>query len=69
MAFNTQTLEVRIFVNNCLKETSRAPRGTPNWYFKNGVYTCDGGTCRSNFKNVHLYQKGSTDTFPMPKAP
>jgi hypothetical protein len=63
VAFNTQTREVRTFVNNCLKETSRAPTGTPFWYFKHGVYTCDSGTCRSNYKNIHLYQKGSTDKF------
>jgi hypothetical protein len=58
VAFDTQTLQVRTFVNNCLKETSHAPHGpTPNWYFKNGVYTCDSGTCRDHYKNVHLYQK------------
>jgi hypothetical protein len=57
VAFNTQTSQVRIFINNCLKETSRAPSGSPDWYFKNGVYTCDSGTCRSNFKNVHLYRR------------
>ncbi len=57
VAFNTQTLRVRTFVNNCLKETSQAPHGpTPDWYFKNGVYTCDSGTCRDHFKNVHLYK-------------
>jgi hypothetical protein len=56
VAFNTQTLRVTTFVNNCLRETSQAPRGpTPDWYFKNGVYTCDSGTCRDHFKNVHLY--------------
>ena len=33
------------------------PPSSPNWYFKNGVYTCDSGTCRSNYKNLHLYQK------------
>ena len=57
VVFNTETLEVKTYVNNCLKETSRAPRGSPNWYFKNGVYTCDSGTCRANFKNVHLYRR------------
>ena len=49
---------MRTFVNDCLKETSQAPNGpTPNWYFKHGVYTCDSGTCRSHYKNIHLYQK------------
>jgi hypothetical protein len=63
VAFNTQTREVRTYINNCLKETSKAPTGTPFWYFKHGVYTCESGTCRSNYKNIHLYQKGSTDKF------
>jgi hypothetical protein len=62
VTLNTQTKQVRVFVNNCLKETSSAPGGgTPNWYFKNGVYTCDTGTCRDHYKNLHLYQRGSTD--------
>jgi hypothetical protein len=58
VAFNTQTHQVRTYVNNCLKETSQSPSGpTPNWYFKHGVYTCDSGTCRDHYKNIHLYQK------------
>lgn len=58
VALNTRTLQVRIYVNNCLKETSRAPgSGTPDWYFKHGTYTCDSGTCRANFKNIHLYRR------------
>ena len=58
VALNTRTLDVKIYVNNCLKESSKAPSsGTPDWYFKHGVYTCDSGTCRSNFKNIHLYKK------------
>jgi hypothetical protein len=62
VAFNTQTLDVRIFINNCLKFSAKSPKGpTPNWYFKHGVYTCESGTCRSHYKNMHLYQKGSTD--------
>jgi hypothetical protein len=63
--FNTQTREVKTYINNCLKETSRAPAtaSVPKWYFKHGVYTCDSGTCRSNYKNIHLYQRGSTDMF------
>jgi hypothetical protein len=63
VAFDTQTRQVRTYVNNCLKETSTAPKGMPFWYFKHGVYTCDSGTCRSSYKNIHLYQKGSTDKF------
>jgi hypothetical protein len=58
VAFDTRTRQVRTYLNNCLKETSTAPGGsTPNWYFKHGVYTCDSGTCRDHYKNIHLYQK------------
>ena len=65
VAFNTQTLQVRTYVNNCLKATSRSPRGpTPDWYFKHGVYTCDSGTCRSHYKNIHLYHRGGTPPPP-----
>jgi hypothetical protein len=65
VAFNIQTRQVRTFINNCLKETSQAPNtaSVNLWYFKHGTYTCDSGTCRSSYKNVHLYQKGSTDKF------
>ena len=65
VAFNIQTRQVRTFVNNCLKETSQAPNtaSVNLWYFKHGTYTCDSGTCRSNYKNIRLYQKGSTDKF------
>ncbi len=65
VAFNIATREVRTYINGCLKETSRAP-GTASvnkWYFKHGVYTCDSGTCRSSYKNIRTYHKGSTDTF------
>jgi hypothetical protein len=58
VALNTQSHQVRVFVNNCLKETSQSPSGpTPNWYFKHGTYTCDSGTCRDHYKNIHVYQK------------
>jgi len=58
VAFNTKTHQVRTYINNCLKETSQSPSGpTPNWYFKNGTYTCDSGTCRDHYKNIHLYVK------------
>jgi hypothetical protein len=65
VAFNIQTRRVRTFINNCLKETSTAPNtaSVNLWYFKHGTYTCDSGTCRSSYKNVHLYHKGSTDKF------
>jgi hypothetical protein len=58
VAFNTKTHQVRTYINNCLKETSQSPSGpTPDWYFKNGTYTCDSGTCRDHYKNIHLYLK------------
>jgi hypothetical protein len=65
VAFNIQTRQVRTYINNCLKATSSAPNtaSVNLWYFKHGVYTCDSGTCRSHYKNVRLYQKGSTDKF------
>ena len=67
--FNTQTLDVKIYVNNCLKFSAKSPQGpTPNWYFKHGTYTCDSGTCKSHYKNIHLYQLGSKDPLGMPPA-
>jgi hypothetical protein len=65
VAFNIQTRQVRTYINNCLKETSSAPNtaSVNLWYFKHGTYTCESGTCRSNYKNIHLYQKGSTDKY------
>ena len=63
--FDTKTRQVKTYVNNCLKETSTAPSGTPFWYFKHGVYTCDSGTCKSNYKNIHLWERGSTDKYNM----
>jgi hypothetical protein len=65
VVFNAQTREVRTYINNCLKETSHAPdtASVGKWYFKHGVYTCESGTCRSSYKNIHLYQRGSTDQY------
>jgi hypothetical protein len=65
VAFNIATRQVRTFVDGCLKETSTAPdtASVNKWYFKHGVYTCEAGTCTSHYKNIHLFQKGSTDTF------
>jgi hypothetical protein len=58
VVFDMGTRQVNAYVNNCLKETHTAPAGpTPNWYFKNGTYTCQASICRDHFKNVHLYQK------------
>jgi hypothetical protein len=57
VAFDPQTHQVRTWINNCLKETTTAPTGpTPDWYFKNGVYTCDATICRDHFKNIRFWQ-------------
>jgi hypothetical protein len=63
VAFDTQTRQVNVYINNCLKESSTAPKGTPYWYFKHGVYTCNATICRDHYKNVHLYEKNSTDKY------
>jgi hypothetical protein len=65
VVFNAQTREVKTFVNNCPKETSQAPStaSVGKWYFKHGVYTCESGTCVSHYKNIHLYEMGSTDKY------
>jgi hypothetical protein len=68
--FNTENLDVKIYINNCLKFTAKSPKGpTPNWYFKHGTYTCESGTCKSHYKNIHLYQLGSKDPLGMPPPP
>jgi hypothetical protein len=48
---------VRTWVNNCLIGTTKAPTGPdPNWYFKNGVYTCNASICRDHFKNIRFWK-------------
>jgi hypothetical protein len=68
--FDTATATGQVFINNCLKTTVTVPRGDNIWYFKNGTYTCNASICKDHFKNIHLYQKGSTDPsgmmFPPP---
>jgi hypothetical protein len=58
-SLNADTLEVKIYINNCLQSTYKGDRGDGNFYFKNGVYFCktskDG--CFSHYKNIHLYKK------------
>jgi len=57
VAFDPDTLQVRTWVNNCLIGTTKAPKGPdPNWYFKNGVYTCDASICRDHFKNIRFWR-------------
>ena len=63
IAFNIPTGQGRIWLNNCLKVTTQKERNAL-WYFKFGTYHCDNAAvCRSNWKNIRLYHKGSTDKF------
>jgi hypothetical protein len=57
-SLDTATLQVKIYVNNCLKSTFTGARGDGNFYFKNGVYFCKTSTngCFSHYKNIHLYK-------------
>jgi hypothetical protein len=62
VAFDAATLQVQIYINNCLQTTYTGPRGDGHFYFKNGVYGCFaamGATlgCRDHYKNIHLYTK------------
>jgi hypothetical protein len=62
-AFNVATGVGRIWLNNCLKVTSQKEKNAL-WYFKFGNYHCDGAPmCRANFKNIHFYERGSTDKY------
>jgi hypothetical protein len=58
-SLDTATMEVKIYVNNCLKSTYTGQRGSGAFYFKNGVYFCKTSQngCFSHYKNIHLYKK------------
>jgi hypothetical protein len=58
-SLNANTLEVKIYINNCLKSTYKGTAGDGHFYFKNGVYFCKTSTkgCFSHYKNIHLYTK------------
>ena len=58
-SLNADTLEVKIYINNCLKKTYKGDAGDGHFYFKNGVYFCKTSTngCFSHYKNIHLYTK------------
>jgi hypothetical protein len=58
-SLNADTLEVKIYINNCLKSTYKGGKGDGHFYFKNGVYFCKTSTngCFSHYKNIHLYTK------------
>jgi hypothetical protein len=63
IAFNIPTGQGKIYLNNCLKVNTSKEKNAL-WYFKFGNYHCDGASkCSANFKNIHLYHKGSTDKF------
>jgi hypothetical protein len=59
IAFDAATSSAIGYVNNCQKLVLNNSRpGSRDFYFKNGVYTCDQtAMCRDHYKNVHLYQK------------
>jgi hypothetical protein len=57
----------RVWINNCLKTTVHGTKGS-TWYFKFGTYTCASAKCTAHFKNIHFYQKGSTDPYDV-KSP
>jgi hypothetical protein len=59
VAFNAATHESKTYINNCLRQTATPtfPTSPTGWYFASGVQICDTGTCRSSFKNIHLYQR------------
>jgi hypothetical protein len=62
-AFNVETGVGKIWLNNCLKVTSQREKNAL-WYFKFGNYHCDGAPmCRANFKNIHFYERNSTDKY------
>ena len=58
-SLNASTLEVKIYINNCLKSTYKGDKGDGHFYFKHGVYFCKTSTkgCFSHYKNIHLYTK------------
>jgi hypothetical protein len=61
-AWDSETGTGRVWINNCLKLTVHNQKGSI-FYFKHGTYTCNSTVCRDHFKNIHLYQKGSTDEY------
>jgi hypothetical protein len=58
-SLDTATMQVKIYINNCLKSTYTAQRGSGAFHFKNGVYFCKTSQngCFSHYKNIHLYKK------------
>jgi hypothetical protein len=58
-SLDTATMQVKIYINNCLKSTYTGQRGSGAFYFKHGVYFCKTSQngCFSHYKNIHLYKK------------
>jgi hypothetical protein len=58
-SLDTATMQVNIYINNCLKSTYTGQRGSGAFYFKNGVYFCKTSQngCFSHYKNIHLYKR------------
>jgi hypothetical protein len=59
-SLDTSTMQVKIYVNNCLKSTYTGQRSAAGaYYFKNGVYFCKTSTngCFTHYKNIHLYKQ------------
>jgi hypothetical protein len=62
VAWDSATGTGQVWINNCLKQTVHGEAGSI-FYFKHGTYTCDSSVCRDHFKNIHLYEMGSTDQY------
>jgi hypothetical protein len=58
-SLDVSTMEVKIYINNCLTKTYKGDSGDGHFYFKNGVYFCKTSQngCFSHYKNIHLYTK------------
>src|SRR4029434_346415 len=56
-SLDTATMEVKIYVNNCLKSTYTGQRGSGAFYFKHGVYFCktSQNRCSHHYQNIHVY--------------
>jgi hypothetical protein len=63
VVFDAAALSSKVYINNCLKISPGTGRDTGIWYFKNGVYGCGAPLCRDHYKNIHLYQLGSSDVY------
>jgi len=60
--WNSATGLGNVYINNCLKATIHG-QGNSIFYFKHGTYTCKSSICKDHYKNIHLYQRGSSDVY------